>query len=438
MKLWLSLLVMYTESMLKYFVLVFVFLGAGPNWAQQIDGRAITQTLCSPEFHGRGYVNGGDSIAAEFIAQNFDKIGLKPLPGQTDYFQRFRFDVNTFPGRMSVRLNNRILTPGKDFIVSASSGSYTGKLDLREINVSVLRNQDEFNGIIEELKFDNAGEKGCLIRTEGANDDEKRVLTDIGRELSSLVPVVQLFDAKFTWSVSQKANVRPHVLLRDSLWTDGSGIVLDIENLEVKNHQAKNVIGYVPAKRKSKKYIFLTAHYDHLGRMGSETYFPGANDNASGTAILLRLAEAFKAHPMKKYNVVFVAFAGEEAGLVGSKYYVENPIVPLSQIRFLLNTDIMGSGEEGITVVNGSVFQKDFDRLVEINEEKKYLSQVKIRGKAANSDHYFFSENGVPAFFIYTMGPNKNYHDIFDLYQNLSFAEFDDLTLFIQDFLRSF
>jgi len=72
----------------------------------------------------------------------------------------------------------------------------------------------------------------------------------------------------------------------------------------------------------------------------------------------------------------------------------------------------------------------------EINREQQLLKVVKSRGPAANSDHYWFTEKGVPAFFIYTMGPNKNYHDIFDTYENLSFSEYDDITKLLVSFFK--
>ena len=96
----------------------------------------------------------------------------------------------------------------------------------------------------------------------------------------------------------------------------------------------------------------------------------------------------------------------------------------------------MGSGEEGITVVNATLFEKEFKELQAINDENKLLAQVKSRGPAANSDHYWFTQAGVPAFFIYTMGPNKNYHDVFDLYENLSFVEYQDITTLLVEFTK--
>ena len=102
----------------------------------------------------------------------------------------------------------------------------------------------------------------------------------------------------------------------------------------------------------------------------------------------------------------------------------------------MLNLDIMGSGEEGITVVNSTLFPKEFDLLKSINAKKRLLKEIKPRGPAANSDHYYFTEAGVPAFFIYTMGPNKHYHDVEDRYEALSFEAFDSLNRLLLAFIR--
>src|SRR5690606_27479201 len=204
--------------------------------------------------------------------------------------------------------------------------------------------------------------------------------------------------------------------LQKGAFLDSAVIHTNLRAEFVKNYRTQNVIGYLPAARRTKKTIVFTAHYDHLGRLGSETYFPGGNDNASGTAMIITLADYFREHPTE-YNLLFIAFAGEEAGLLGSKYYVEHPLSELKHIEFLINLDIMGSGEEGITIVNGSIFTEHFDLISEINEEQQLLKQIKARGYAANSDHYWFTDAGVPAFFIYTMGTNKHYHDVFDTYE---------------------
>jgi aminopeptidase YwaD len=104
-----------------------------------------------------------------------------------------------------------------------------------------------------------------------------------------------------------------------------------------------------------------------------------------------------------------------------------NPLIPLEKIRFLINTDLAGTGEEGITVVNATEFPEEFEMMKSINAESQLLVKINARGKAANSDHYFFSEKGVPAFFFYTMGGTKAYHDVFDRAETLPLNEHEDL-----------
>ena len=238
---------------------------------------------------------------------------------------------------------------------------------------------------------------------------------------------------KFIWSVGNEALEYPIVEIKDTTLNDETSITLDITNKYLENLTTHNVIGYIEGKRKN-KFIVLSAHYDHLGKMG-DAVFPGANDNASGTSMLLCLANYFSKN-QPKYSVVFMAFGAEEVGILGSKYYTENPLFPLNKIKFLLNMDIMGTGDEGITVVNGTLHKKQFKKLTKINKKKEYLPKIKIRGRAANSDHFWFSQKGVPAFFIYTVGGIQAYHDVYDRAETLPLTEFDDLHNMIIDLIN--
>ena len=155
--------------------------------------------------------------------------------------------------------------------------------------------------------------------------------------------------------------------------------------------------------------------------------------------MILDLARYYQSLPEKPYyTMLFIWFAGEEAGLLGSKYFAEHPLVPLSKMKFLYNIDMIGSGEDGIKVVNGSELNEEFSRLVKINDDNNYLSKVSPRGSAANSDHYFFYEKGVKSFFTYTLGAYKEYHNINDDYKDLPLIEYDDLFRLFRDFYKSF
>ena len=394
--------------------LLFTFTG----FTQIEEVRRITQTLCASEFHGRGYVQKGDSIAAAFIVEEFKKINVGQFNGT--YLQPFELDVNTFPSKMSVSQNGVELTPGKDFIIHPSATGGIAKYDLLELTASELLDLDNIRDVIRKVKLDVNSSTALLIDYTIMHEDSVKKVKEIALEIATLLPVIQLVDTKFTWSVGREQAFYPFFEVQSNAIDKSKPLSIDVDAQMIQNYGSQNVMAYIPSKKKCTKTVMFTAHYDHLGRMGSNTFFPGANDNASGTAMLLTMAKYFEAHPLK-YNVLFVAFTGEEAGLVGSKFFIENPPLPLKKIRFLFNLDIMGSGEDGVTIVNATLFEKEFQLLQDINTEKELLAQVKSRGPAANSDHYWFTEKGVPAFFMYTMGPNKHYHDIFDEYEELSF-----------------
>ena len=172
--------------------------------------------------------------------------------------------------------------------------------------------------------------------------------------------------------------------------------------------------------------------------MGDKTIFPGANDNASGIAMLLYLANHYmELGSNPKYSIAFMAFGAEEAGIVGSKYYTENPLFTLDNIKLLLNLDLMGFGEKGITIVNGRIYQKEFNVLSSINQKKNYVKEIKARGRAMNSDHYYFSEKGVPSFFIYTRGGPGAYHDIYDTAETIDLSSFQNVTQLLIDYVDS-
>jgi hypothetical protein len=420
--------------MRKLFTFLFIFTFYFSIIGQVEEVRRITKTLCSPEFQGRGYVNSGDSIAAYFIADEFKKCGIKPL--KRTYFQDFSFDVNTFPGKMEVKISEKQLLPGIHYLVDPSSNEIHTVLRPKQIPFTVILQKEALIKEISAIVGRKSEYNSIAINFKGASADTLKLLAGIPEQLAAILPVIEITDKKLTWSVGREQLKNAFIQVQDSIFKPEQSWSIDIDAKFIQNHSAKNVIAYLPSKKRKAKTIVFTAHYDHLGRMGQSTYFPGGNDNASGTAMLLSMAKYFKEHP-SDCNILFIAFAGEEAGLVGSEYFVNHPTMKLNKMNFLINLDIMGSGEEGITVVNATNFENEFTRLQEINDENKLLVQIKKRGPTKNSDHYWFTTKNVPAFFIYTQGPNKNYHDIFDTYENLSFVEYQDITSLLVKFVET-
>lgn len=418
--------------MLKFLLSIIVSTSFS-SFAQIDEVRRITKSLCSPEFYGRGYYKKGDSLAADYLVDEFKKLGIEGYNGTV--LQPFEIQsVNTFPGRMIVNNGSFSLNPGVHFVVDHSSSGFVGELRPFRLTPKMLFDREGLSKIIRDIRNEKTDRNSVVLDLIDLDLDTLKQLSGISQALAAYCHVIEITDEKFTWSVSTEQLPNALIKIQDSIYSGGP-LNVEIDAQLLNNYMSQNVIAYLPGKKKCTKTILFTAHYDHLGHMGSNTYFPGANDNASGTAMLFTMAKYFKENP-SDYNVMFIAFAGEEAGLLGSMYFVENPILKLKKIKFLVNLDIMGSGEDGITAVNATVFEKEFELLQRINEEKKLLTKVKRRGPSANSDHYWFTENGVPAFFIYTMGPNKHYHDIFDTYEELSFREYDDITDLLITFVR--
>lgn len=390
--------------------------------------RRMIDSLCAPRYHGRGYVLNGDVKAADFLVRQCKSIGLAPLKGS--FTQAFELGVNTFPGAMDLSINGKLLETGEDYIPNPNSYALHGDFKAFSLKPKWTDKREK----LFKLSLQEKVKKSMVVLD--ATDDSpanQAYIVRLGENPINAKGYVVLTDKKLTWSVGRRMyNIPILEVTKASVGKKIRSISLDMDQAWVSNYQAKNVTAYIPGMKDS--MVVFTAHYDHLGRMGADTYIAGASDNASGTAMLLDLARHYKMHP-PEYTTVFIWFAGEEAGLVGSTFFVDHSPIELNKIKFLLNLDLMADAKTGITAVNGKIFSDQFDNLVRVNNEVSKLSSIKARGSAANSDHYPFFQKDVPCFFIYTMGDYKHYHDIHDVPENIPLTNykkvFDLMTGFV-------
>lgn len=403
----------------------------GSFYAQTQDTnyvRSIVAKLCEPSFHGRGYVSNGDRVAAEFLSKELATIGAEKIDGS--YFQNFDLNVNTYPGAMSVLVNGTQLETGVDYIINPHSIGAEGKFKVVFVNPNTLsdpaalmrfrKGKNAKSFVVLDEQFANIAAYGELLKTVVSNPLNVR-------------GYVILTDNKLTWSVGRKeASCTVLMVHRNSFEGTIEKLEMNIEQSFVKGYATQNVIGKIPGKSSDSILVF-SAHYDHLGRMGSEVYIPGANDNASGTAMLLDLMrESIKNPPA--YDTYFIFFAAEEAGLIGSYYFVDQPLFDLEKIKFLVNLDLTGDAKTGLTAVNGKVFERQYAHLVAVNDSLELPLEIKARGKASNSDHHPFTEKGVPCFFIYTRGDYTHYHDVMDKPENLPLNNYSEFYQLIKVF----
>lgn len=386
--------------------------------------QAEVRILADSSFHGRGYVKDGSNIAAEYLKKRFEEIGLEPA--SLGYFQKFEFAVNTFENPVFFAAGDSVLKEGYDYIADPRSGSDRGSYDLQRLDSTHFQSSDKLP--------DTRGKVPVIDMTGMDTPEEMTALHELKLATLGRYPMVLLEPQKLMWSVGQQDYPKPvfHVL-KSAFPEKAKKINIDLRPVEM-DFKASNVIGKIPGRR-SDSCVVITAHYDHLGRFGN-ALFAGASDNASGVATMLDIAAHYSTHE-PEFDIWFVAFAAEEAGLLGSKFYVDNPVFPLQEIRLLINIDLMGSAANGITVVNGRLYPEMMSTLASINTEGDLLPKIKLRGKAANSDHYWFSEAGVPAIFIYTEGNITAYHDVYDRPEVLDWANYPALFTLLTSFINA-
>ncbi len=380
--------------MRKYFLLIFLFCFHLFCLGQDtVIARRIIKELTSKKCFGRGYVYNGLNKGKQVILNELGKYKVTGIFKNNSLTESFQHPVNVFKNEVKLKINNRQLVLGKDFIPSPNAPPMNGKF--------VVIKKDSITYLSSDNKF-VLSLKNKLTYGVGLNQDSYCEI-----------------------EVDKKA-----------IESEPKEIEISLKSQLIKSFESTNIGCQIKGTSSSDSLIVFCAHYDHLGGIGKTVYFPGANDNASGVSFLLNLVNYYNSNP-PKYTTLFLFFAGEEAGLLGSKHFVDNHMAILPNIKFLINLDLLGTGDDGIMVVNGSVFSNQFAKLQDANSKNNYLKEIKKRGKAQNSDHYWFTEKRVPSFFIYTLGGVKAYHDIYDIEKTLPLTEFVDVFKLLTKFVSN-
>lgn len=392
----------------------------------------ILKQLTSKKMAGRGYTYDGMEKASKYLAKEFEKNNLKSFNGS--YLQEFEFPINIIH-QTELTINGKKLVYGKDYIVKPSSKSVDYSENSSYYNFPVEDYIDSFQSLEKTKQFiiqDSKNQKGKHIilpalntKVDSIKNYYKQWANIYEKDNNENRAIFRFTKDSLLSSLSQRQAGISEFIIKNKYYSED----FKINKYSIKSEfnpkfKFNNVIGYVDGDNND-SVVVITGHYDHLGRI-NKSYFPGASDNASGTAMVLELAKYYSKNK-PKYRTVFMLFGAEEAGIVGSYKYVASPFFPLNNIKFLVNLDIMGAGDEGIQVVNGTKYKKEFNDLVEINLENNFLKQVKVRGESCNSDHCPFDQKGVPSFFIYTLGGKGNYHNIYDSYNNLDLSHVENV-----------
>ena len=194
--------------------------------------------------------------------------------------------------------------------------------------------------------------------------------------------------------------------------------------------ETMNVIGVL--KGTSDKHVVIGAHMDHLGVDGDGDAYNGADDNASGTTAILELAEAFgKSDARPKDTIVFIAFNAEELGLLGSKHYVSDPLLPLDDCKLMINLDMVGRLRGTTVTAQGGNLSRSVTQLVDKLDDD-YPFDVNITVPGNRSDHAPFNWNGVPVLFFHT-GTHPQYHRTTDDPDLINYEGLVNIAKFVKD-----
>lgn len=391
--------------------------------------RTHVQYLADDKLEGRRTGTKGEELAYQYISTQFEKSGLEPK-GTNGYLQPF--EVNEGKQILSstlLILDGEHFTVEKDFFplawstngsveAIASPGlSENGSpwfFDLKELLEQNQNNPhfDITNAIREKEKAAvSKGATALLLYNSGTIADNIKYDSK-DRSALSAIPIVYLNksivaklqkDLAHTWDINLKT-------------AQGDKI-----------RKGNNVVAFI--NNNAATTIVLGAHYDHLGygedhnsrHTGGAAIHNGADDNASGTSALLELARILKTTGSKKSNYLFIAFSGEELGLYGSKYFVDNPTVSLTAVNYMINMDMVGrfSDSSKTITIGGVGTSPSWGSL--LNGEKKMPFAIKVDSSGTGpSDHTSFYRKDIPVLFFFT-GLHTDYHKPSDDFDKINY-----------------
>jgi hypothetical protein len=286
--------------------------------------KRVVKELSSAKYQGRGYAKHGANKAGRFLQKEFQKAGVDEVT-----LQPFKLDINTFCGQMQIWADGKKLRAGIDFSMREYSPGVHGEFPVYHVDTL---NFDADRLLADLSKPENAN---CMVACEFWFTYRHRKVFSKLQKAGECPNAGLLYTleapVKFFKAYGERVIDKPIIWVTPEAIEGVERIKADVDNQFLKDYECFNVIAKVEGQRHDSCYVF-TAHYDHLGNLGKKIFYAGANDNASGTATIVTLAEYYaKNRPL--YDMYFIAFSGEDAFLRGSEFFANNPIVPVEQIK---------------------------------------------------------------------------------------------------------
>ena len=437
----------------------------------QIKSENLMKTvefLASPELEGRLGGGAGYYKAAVFMADEFRKLGLKPA-GDDLYFQYFNVEYNEIlSARFSLNTNGTEKTYklGDDYVCRGftGSGNYSGDvvfagygfseagyddyagIDVKDKAVLIFKQtpswKTEGTGWNQSLRYRGAialkkGAKAVIFVSKPNDRNPQKPIGSVadgeGEHLYNLPMIhIDLSIADELLSASGKNIKELQAQIDDnkmpSSFVLGTSISLDVKASYTKNKKTMNIAGILEGSDDNLKdeYIIIGAHLDHAGSQAGEIYFPGANDDASGSASVLEIGRTFVNAGVKpKRSILFILFSNEESGMHGSGYYTEHPLVPLEKTVAMLNNDCVAHGDS-IQIGNGNscpVLWK-----ITRGIDSIYTKSMMMRTwKGGGADAGPFHSKGVPSLYFVSYYSYTHLHLMSDKLETLNPVLFENI-----------
>jgi aminopeptidase YwaD len=418
---------------------------------------AHVSALTAPEMEGRGSGTPGGERAARYIADQLAALGLRPAGDGGSFFQSFVVSTAAAvtAGTTLERLGSspRTLEVGRDW--TPHGGSLSGDASEEVVFVGYGlsapgQGYDDYAGTDVRgriaLALDGAPEhladlrpsrldKLIAARRHGAS--ALLLAADALPSLGATGASVRVVSGTLTRAAADlllepssrtTAQLRAAIAAARAPVSFATGVAARIRvSLDRVDRRAANVVGILPGTDPARagEAVVLGAHYDHLGRAGGEVH-PGADDNASGTSLVLGLARAFAAAGGTSRTLVFALFSGEEMGLLGSAHYARHPPILIDRTVAMLNFDMVGRLREGRLWVGGVETGTGLRAAVSDAAAGESLSLVLRDAPVAPSDHTSFYSAGVPVLFFFT-GDHGDYHTPRDTADKINAAGMADV-----------
>ena len=394
--------------------------------------KKIVKELSSSKYQGRGYAKDGANKAGKYLEKEYRKAGAHAVTRQ-----HFTLDINTFAGAMKLSVDGRKMVPGTDFTVREFCPGVHGTYPVYYID-TLNYDSGKIFADLAKPEYKDAFVVCDFWFTYKHRADFQKLQSADGAPNAGLI-LTWDEPLKFYKAYGEKVNPKPVLwILSKQISRASKSVTVDIDNKFLQGYRCFNVIASVEGARHDSCYVF-TAHYDHLGNLGRKVFYPGANDNASGTAALVTLAAHF-AKQRPKFDMFFIAFSGEDANLRGSDYYAEHPVYPLEMIRYLINVDMIGDNNPVLYCETSDQGQRGFELFEKINSEKGYFKSLNHGKLAANSDHYPFAKRGIPCIFLEDAEGDAfpYYHTTLDNWKNAVFDSYEPVFKLITDFIERY